>query len=340
MLLSTTSARKYREADVDHPPRRRVTAADIAKSIGVSRATVGFVLNDTPGQTISPTTRQRVLDEAARLGYRPHLGARALASGQSRVILLVLPDWPVDHAMREHIDEASAALDEAGYSLVTMTPHRGGRARPLWETLQPDLVLGMTPLTDEQTRSIASSGCRIVSPDLAPGIGADLEYAVGPQVQVEHLRERGHRSIAFASTADPRLAALAADREELAHATALRLGMEYTTAPVDEESAAAVVDGWTVAGVTGVACYNDDIAALVAGAALRRGLSVPGMLAVIGHDDTPLARRFVPSLSSIHVDAAGLGRYVAELALRAVEGRDYPVPPPTARATLVAREST
>lgn len=325
----------------DQKAKRRVTAADIARSLGISRATVGFVLNDTPGQTISPATRQRVLDEATRLGYRPHLGARALASGQSRIILLVLPDWPIDYAMREHIDEASSALDQAGYSLVTMTPHSSGRARPLWETLQPDLVMGLVPFSAEQAAVIAGAGSRVVSPDLvAPEIGADLEYALGPQVQVEHLAARGHRRIAFATTTDPRLASLATDREALARSTAARLGVELSVEAVDESNVADHVAAWTAAGVTAVAGYNDDIASLVLGAALRAGVEVPGRLAVIGHDDTPLARRLVPSLSSIHVDAAGLGRYFAELALHSVEGRAAPVATPTTKATLVVRESS
>jgi len=324
----------------DQIARRRVTAADIARSLGISRATVGFVLNDTPGQTISPATRKRVLDEVARLGYRPHRGARALASGQSRLILLVLPDWPMDHAMRENIDEASGALDEAGYSLVTTTPHPNGRARPLWETLQPDLVMGMVPFAANEARAMADAGIRVVSPGLAGDIGSDLEHAVGPRVQIEHLAERGHRSVAFASTTDRRLSGLSAERESLARASAERLGLAFTVRAIDESTAAAAVADWIERGVTAVAGYNDDIASLVLGAALRRGTSVPGQLAIIGHDDTPLARRLVPSLSSIHVDAAGLGRYFAELALRSVEGGDAPVAPPTARATLVARESS
>jgi len=48
---------------------KRVTAADVARSLGLSRATVGFVLNDTPGQSISEATRERVIAEARRLGY-------------------------------------------------------------------------------------------------------------------------------------------------------------------------------------------------------------------------------------------------------------------------------
>ena len=55
------------------PGRRRVTAADVARSLGISRATVGFVLNNTQGQTISAATRERVLAEAERLSARKKL---------------------------------------------------------------------------------------------------------------------------------------------------------------------------------------------------------------------------------------------------------------------------
>ena len=157
---------------------KRVTAADVARSLGISRATVGFVLNDTPGQTISEATRARVLDEAKRLGYRANTAARALASGRSRIILLVLPDWPLDYAMRTHLDEASLALDEAGYALVTMTPHPGGQAQPLWETLRPDVVMGMTPFTVEQLESIRASGDRARHPPAAGG-GAQRRRPAG-----------------------------------------------------------------------------------------------------------------------------------------------------------------
>src|SRR5690606_20782706 len=143
---------------------KRVTAADVARSLGLSRATVGFVLNDTPGQTISEATRERVLAEAARLGYRPHSAARALASGRSHIVLLLLPDWPMDHAMRAHLDEASLVLDQAGYSLVTTTPHPGGQAVPLWESLDPDVVVSLAPVPDAQFAGIAATRARTIIP--------------------------------------------------------------------------------------------------------------------------------------------------------------------------------
>ena len=104
---------------------KRVTAADVASELGISRATVGYVLNDTPGQTISEATKRRVLAKAQSLGYQPNRAAQALASGSSRIVLLILPDWPLDHSMRAHLDETSLALEDAGYSLVTFTEHAG-----------------------------------------------------------------------------------------------------------------------------------------------------------------------------------------------------------------------
>lgn len=323
---------------------RRVTAADVARSLGISRATVGFVLNDTPGQTISEATRQRVQAEARRLGYRPHTVARALASGQTRIILLVLPDWPLDYSMRTHLDEASLTLDEAGYSLVTTTPHPGGHARPLWESLNPDVVIGLTPFTDDQLEQLRRSGIRHVVPPI-PATAAEFgmsRYADGPRFQVEHLVERGHRRLAFAGSTDRRLADLVDQRRTLARDTAESIpGVTLLAeAAVDQESAPEQVQGWVDQGIDGVVAYNDDIAAMVCGAAVRAGLPVPGRLAVIGHDDAPIARLFVPALSTVRIDAAGLGRYLAQLALSSANGTAPPTAGPEADAVVVARETT
>lgn len=324
----------------EQPAQKRVTAADIARSLGISRATVGFVLNDTPGQTIPPKTQERVRAEAARLGYRPHLAARALASGQSKIVLLVLPEWPIEHSMRTHLDEASLALDEAGYSLVTMTHHQGGQARPLWETLQPDLVMGMMPFTEAQLREIRATGTRVIDPGTPDGSAESLEFELGPVLQIEHLAERGHEHVLFASTTDPRLERLAAERERLARDSARRLGLNLRVLAVDESTVHTVIADVEAAGITAIATYNDDIAAAIVAAAVRSGILIPEQLAIIGHDDAPIARWLVPSLSTIHVDNAGLGRYFAALALHTIEGAPAPEAGPVTRATLVIRETT
>lgn len=322
---------------------RRVTAADIAREVGVSRATVGFVLNDTPGQTISEATRDRVLSAAKRLGYRPHAGAQALRSGRSRIILLVLPDWPMDYSMNRHLEEASLVLDNAGYSLVTMTPHRTGRSRPLWETLRPDVVMGMVPFTRKQYEEICASGVPdvIPSPDISATSLDDAVFGQGPALQVQHLIARNRRNLVFAADPDPRLADLVTSRQRVAERHVRDAGLGHLRAEVvTETNAPEVVTRWRDTGVDGVIAYNDDIAAIVVGAAMRQGLEVPRDLSVIGHDDTPLARLFVPAISSIHVDNEGLGRYFAEIALSAAGDAPLPAAGHEPRTILVARESS
>ena len=324
---------------------KRVTAADVARSLGLSRATVGFVLNNTAGQTISEATRRRVIAEAERLGYRPHQAARALASGQSRIVLLVLPDWPIDHSIRVHLDEASIVLDRAGYSLVTTTPHADGHAPPLWETLNPDVVMGLLPFPAKTLAQMRRRGVRRIVPDApaspAPAEGSD-GFALGPRAQVEHLRGRGHRRLAFAGSPDPRLSGLVAERRALAHRSADRLSDVDLVADADisPDTVASVLSDWVRDGVDGVVAYNDDIAALLVGTALRSGIAVPEQIAVIGHDDTPVASLFVPALSSIRIDSAGLGRYLAEVALAAIDGRPTPPPGRAGEATVAHRETT
>lgn len=324
---------------------KRVTAADVARSLGLSRATVGFVLNDTPGQTIPASTRERVLAEAKRLGYRTNTAAQALASGRSRIILLVLPDWPLDYSMRSHLDEASLALDQAGYSLVTMTPHPGGHARPLWETLRPDVVIGMTAFEAARLDEIRSSGVQHVIPPTPvgeAGSSGDLGFTEGPRLQVEHLLARGRTRLALATSPDPRIADLVAERRNLASTTLRdRAGIGFVAeSEVTESNAEALVADWVSAGVDGIVAYNDDIAALLLRAALRAGVRIPDELAIVGHDDTPLARLLTPGLSSVRIDTAGLGRYLADLALSAATGSAPPSAGPETEARLVVRETT
>ena len=321
---------------------KRVTAADIARSLGISRATVGFVLNSTPGQTISPATRERVLAEAERLGYTPHRAAQALASGRSRIILLVLPDWPMDHSMREHLDVASQTLDAAGFSLVTMTSHPGGKARPLWESLHPDVVMGMVPFSQAQIDALHASGIsRIVPPQPGQVAPSDkLSFDEGPRLQVEHLLGRGRKQLAYAASSDPRIAGLVSDRMDMAYSTAKRANAPMQSEFVDEGNVDRIVTRWVARGIDGVVAYNDDIAALVVRAAVRRGIAVPESLAVIGHDDSPIAHMYVPSLSTVRIDTAGLGRYMAELALSVATGTPAPAAGPETEATVVSRESS
>ena len=70
-----------------------LVAVDVAARAGVSRTTVSFVLNDRDA-SISPATRERVLEAARQLDYHPHAPARQLAGGRSQTVGLVLRQSP------------------------------------------------------------------------------------------------------------------------------------------------------------------------------------------------------------------------------------------------------
>lgn len=322
---------------------RRTTAADVAREAGVSPATVGFVLNRTKGQTISEATRARVLAAAKQLKYKPYQAARALRSGRSKIVLLVLPEWPLEHALRTNLETLTRALGDQGYSLVTFTPQQSSRVTPLWAILDPAVVIGYKPFSREELADLMSLGIRNIIPDpaAAPVVEAS-GFESGPRLQAEYLLGLGHRHLGFAYPPDPRLAVIAEARLNLVKEVCLDAGVNLPVVRqvhYADRSGASAAREWLEAGVTAVIAYNDDVAADVIAGAVRQGISVPGDLSVVGHDNSPLAGRYLPSITSVEVDMEGLGLYTAGLALHLAEG-DLPPDPPANVAWVVPREST
>lgn len=322
---------------------RRTTAADVAREAGVSPATVGFVLNRTKGQTISDGTRARVLRAAEALNYKPHHAARALRSGKSKIVLLVLPDWPLEHSLRTNLESLTHTLGEHGYALITFTPQPESGAMPLWAVLEPAVVIGYKPFSPEDLAELKTLGIHNVIPNPdAPSMGTVPDIESGPRLQVEHLLGLGHTRIGFACPPDPRLASFVQARLDVVTKVCDAAGL---CSPVVRQvhfrdgSNASAAAQWVAEGVTAVVAYNDDVAADVIVGAVREGYNIPGDLSVIGHDNSPLSERFVPSISSVEIDMENLAKQSAYLALNLAEG--YPIPSlPAATATLLHREST
>lgn len=321
---------------------RRVTAADVAREAGVSPATVGFVLNRTKGQTISDETRNRVLAASERLNYRPHQAARALRSGRNKIVLLVLPDWPLEHSLRTNLEALTHALAKHGYALITYTPIPDSAATPLWAILDPAVVIGYEPFSAEEVADMKSLGIRniIPSPDKAAA-PASPDFSSGPQLQAEYLLRLGHEKLGFACPSDPRLKELVQDRLQLVNRVCTEAGLPLALVrQVDyqDNSGPSAAAAWRESGVTAVVAYNDETAADVIAGAVRNGIRVPEDLSVVGHDNSPLAVRFMPSISSVSIDNEQLGIYTAGIALHYAEGHPLPEAP-EGTALIVPRES-
>ncbi len=327
---------------------RRVTATDVAREAGVSQATVSYVLNDAPGQAIPEPTRRRVREAVERLGYAPHAAARALRTGRSDVVLLVLPDWPLGSALAAIVEGLTRGLEERDLTLLV---RRSSSDRPLggvWRAVTPAAVVSMEGVDERDRRSLADHGIPLVSAPLRPQTTAEGALATShPSIgalQLQHLAATGHRRTGYATSADPRVAAFRDLRLDGVRTAAFELGLPEPSVrevDLDPRSAAAAVRAWREESpaVTAVCAYDDEVAfALLAG--LRRlGLSAPGDLAVIGVDDVPLAPLAAPPLTTIRQDTGALVAHLTLAVLRAVAGEDPPAPPRSEAFSLVVRES-
>jgi DNA-binding LacI/PurR family transcriptional regulator len=323
----------------------RVTSSDVAKAAGFSRQLVGFVLNNTPGQSIPEATRAKVLQAAEQLGYVPHGPAQALRRGRGRTVLLALPDLPQSPTVGDLVASLADALAAQGFTLVTYLLGADHRSpRDVAAALAPVAVLGLTAFTDAEVATFTASGAAVVIP--RPGTEAassldDSGQLIGA-MQVEHLAARGHRHIAYAVPDDARAAVLAPGRYEGARQAAARLGLPPLARGVLAGTARDAVQAWRSrrTPVTAVACFNDDLAFAVLAAAHQAGLRIPGELAVIGAEDIPAARFAQPALTTVSFAGKEAGAGLAQLLIDLLAERDAPFPDSRELFRISARHST
>lgn len=342
-----------RDADTDStrlttkPRRRRPTGADVARQAGLSRATVSYVLNNTPHQVIPEQTRQRVLAAAAELGYTPSAAARALSSGRSEVVLLLLPDWPIGPTVGQLLEHLSAALADHG---LTFVAHPRSARRPVsevWKAITPAAVVTFEHLDDAETERLQAAGIELTVALFGGARGPramDIPEQRTGRLQAEHLAITGHRHLGYAWPDDPRVVTFAQARLDGMRQACADLGLadpQVLTVPLAPDGAAAAIQTWRAAdpSVTGICAYNDEVALSVLSGARQHGLDVPGDLAVIGADNIPAAAVAIPPLTTVQPDMPVLSRYIADTIIRRLERRSAPKRPGSDIHSVIRRGS-
>jgi DNA-binding LacI/PurR family transcriptional regulator len=329
------------------PGTRRVTSADVARVAGVSRATVSYVLNDTPRQTISADTRSRVLDAATALGYAPSAAARTLRTGRSDVVLCLLPDWPIGPEVGAMLGNLSTELARTGLTFVV---HPGNREdRPIseiWKAITPAAVIAFADFSPDEMAAVRAAGVALVvalfGREPQHGRELDIPQQLVGRRQVEHLTAAGHTRLGYAWPDDDRLRVFAEPRLAGALSACRSGGLaapELETVALGAEAAADCVRRWRASGVTGVCAYNDEVALAVLAGVRLLGLSVPEGLAVIGVDDIPPARLAAPPLTTVRTDQAAVAAHLCETVLAAMRGEPGPVFQAADLVGVVRRES-
>jgi DNA-binding LacI/PurR family transcriptional regulator len=304
------------------PRARRVTGQDVAQRAGVSRATVSYVLNDAPGQTISAETRARVLDAVADLGYTPDAAARQLRTGVSDLILLALPPWPISHAFTLCVSAFTQRLSELGYTaLVGPATEDLTRLEQTLARVQPVALIAsgehltepfVTRLRSAGTRAVLAFGDRPLG--FVPAVVFDQSAVT--RAAMDHLAARDHHVVLAVMPADPALQWFRVGRQSGAIQAAEQHAMELTVveSELDHGQVADVIAG-TLFGderPDAILAYNDDYALLVIRSLVDVGVRVPEDVAVIGCDNLPVSELFTPRLTTVDVDMSALGTEIAD----------------------------
>ncbi|MEN2739956.1 LacI family DNA-binding transcriptional regulator [Microbacterium sp. X-17] len=291
--------------------QRRVTAEDVAREAGVSRAAVSYALNGDPNGRLRAATRQRVLDAARRLEYHPTAAARHLSGAKSRsVLFLTPPEDGFEPLLTQYIVQLAHELGSLGLGLLWQMGVSGA-PRPVGE-LSPALVLTSPTQEDSEFSSLALG---FSVPVITAFPGRDEFIASAGRTQVEFLVSRGYQELVFIRSTGEHDARMNALREHAATQTAARSGVLISTVtwPDDPKLATRLVAslGARSGGGIGVCAYNDTIAVQVIAAAAAAGVSIPENLGVIGVDDTFAGQFLQPPLTSVSSD---LSTFIPEFA--------------------------
>lgn len=327
---------------------KRVTSADVAREVGVSRATVSYLLNNTPGQKISDDTRRKVLEAASRLGYTPNRNARALRLGRSDIVLLPLGDAPLSHVFGHVINACSAALNRQGFTLVadaTKYPSPD-QAADAWLRLGPaafiDLIL---PADHAAVVQMTRAGVARVTAeiDLPSHFSAmDIISVEARRLQLSHVINSGATEVVYAAPStvyeSPKSPLLLQALDAVAADTNIRLRHETVEATPESVRAAAAV--WAKDDCDAVCGNSDDLALPILTALVDLGVDVPGAMQVIGIDDIPASSAVTPTMSSVSAMVEQFSSSLASAVKDAVLDPSKPVEYAVPELSVIEREST
>jgi len=342
-------------------PTGHVNLRMLAEHLGLSQTTVSLVLNDSPSaKSIPQETRDRVMEAAKRLNYRPNYFARSLRQSRSMSVGVLAPDLSEGYftrVMSGVVEELTAAhyfyftachdwKREQIEQYPRMLVERAVDGFLLLNT-PADHIEVPVPVVAISAHSVAANVTNIV-----------LDHHLAVQQALSHLYELGHRRIAFMR--GPRAIPDSEFRWVAIQEVAKEVGIKIDPSHVIRIDSA----GWSMKtgyhpmapeigykpmaallekkrDFTAVFCFND-IAAIGAIRALKdAGLSTPGDVSVVGFDDIQSAAYSTPSLTTVRQPLLEMGKRGAQVLLERIANREKEFPSEIVMAPeLIVREST
>jgi DNA-binding LacI/PurR family transcriptional regulator len=336
----------------------RVTLRTVARRVGVSPMTVSNAFS-RPDQ-LSAALREKILAAAAELGYAgPDPAARTLARGSTGTVGILFHGTP-RHALSDDLVALflAAVAEELGSDglALTLLPNLGTRdVEPVRDVAMDGAIIYSCSPVDEHVEWLRRRHLPLVLVDQPPDDrfpSVNVADRAGACAAATHLVEFGHRRIALLAAAPERVLR----HRDPRHGAygGVSGSSEVAASPDDRYVPRERLRGWRdalgPAGITpvpryversggeaayaaarellaapdrptAVLAFSDTLAADVLRAAADLRLRVPADVSVIGFDDSPLARRLTPALTTVRQDAVAKGSTAAAELVAAIRAR-------------------
>jgi LacI family transcriptional regulator len=311
-----------------------VTIVDVARLAGVSKSTVSLVLGGSA--LVAEATRERVTEAMAELGYIYHRGAATLRGAKSGVLGMVINDLSNPFYVELAIGIEQACQGAGFIPFLANSAEDPVRQQEVIRSMREHGAAGLVvaPAINTSVNDLKGlvAGLPVVQVmRRLPGLKASLvtpENREGARKATAYLLAAGHARVAFVGG----LKSMVVRDERLA---GYSLALREAGVPFDEslviETMTNYSGGEAAAGqlrslhgsATAALCFNDVVAIGLIRALTEVGVSIGRDFAVIGFDDIAEARRTLPALTSVAVNARNLGARAAQLLMRQIASGDF-----------------
>lgn len=316
-------------------PREISTSMDVARRAGVSQSAVSRVF--TPGASASKATVEKVRKAAQDLGYRPNSLARAMVSGKSRIIGLVVA-YLQNQFYPDALERLSAKLQEQGYHvLVFLAANTKGEVEDVIEEIldyQVDgIIAASVAMSSELSDRCQAIGVPMVLFNRSQN-GSSISAVTSDNVSggrkiAEFLLAGGHQRIGYIAGWEG--ASTQRDREEGFTQALAKVGMKIQSRAVGNfqsseahDAALGMFSGTDRPDAVFVA--NDHMAIAVMDALrFELGLRVPEDVSVVGYDDVPAAAWPAYNLTTVRQPAQQMVDETVDILLAQID-REHMMP--------------
>ncbi|HEX9928850.1 MAG TPA: LacI family DNA-binding transcriptional regulator [Pyrinomonadaceae bacterium] len=305
---------------------------DVAREAGVSTATVSHVVNNT--RFVSDEVRSRVERAIEACRYYPNAHARSLASGNSRILGLVISDI-ANPFFPELVKAVETAAFERGYDVVlSNTNYDADRASHYVRRFIERKVAGVALLTSELDKKLIEELARREVPVVFLDVGEAglhmsnlrVDYETGIEEAILHLVSLGHREISFIGgpphlrSARRRLEAFRSAKQRLFPDAADGVYFGDFKIEGGRRAASEILAGGKLP--TAVMAANDLMALGAISEFRLAGVHVPRDVSVVGFDDIAFAALSEPALTTVNLPLGELGKYAVEALMETMSNPD------------------